>query len=733
MTGAAGKQLGPYVLESRIGEGGMGEVWKARDTRLNRTVAIKQLKREHNARFQQEARTIAALNHPNICTLYDIGPDYLVMEYVEGAPLKGPLPADQAVRLAIEIADALAEAHAKGVLHRDLKPGNILLTTRGSAKLLDFGLAKLTGDSSADITQSIEGTVVGTAPYMSPEQAQGRVVDERSDIFSFGAVLYEMLAGRRAFQGHSPVEIMSAVLRDEPAALDAPAELVAVIVRCLKKDREERFASMAEVRAALGGAELRAPLQTASLPHTAAAPAPSIAVLPFANMSRDADDEYFSDGLAEEILNALVKIPGLKVIARTSSFAFKGQNTDIRKIAEALGVAHILEGSVRRAGNRVRVTAQLITAADGSHLWSERYDRQMEDIFAVQDEVSAAIAAALEIQLSVSTAGAKRRYTPKLPAYEAFLKARFCMSQGTPQGLEQAVASYREAIRLDPGYALAYTALGHCISAGAMAGVAPAWTVFPQTRELARRALEIDPDLPEAQALLGLMAAALDYDWEEAGRRFQLALSHPPVSPDVRRFYAFPYLTSVGRVEEAVSVMEQVVVEDPLYPPARLQLAITLLTAGRSAEAIACMQQAQSFGPPPWAMCAFLGLVHAVEGRMETSAEWAGRGHALAPWNTFAAGVWAGVLAQTGQDQQAREVLAKLGAEDRFGVPYGMLCYHVLRGDLGAAAASYERAIEQRDPRALHPGVFGRMLRDSEHWPKLARMMKLPEQAPQRG
>jgi TolB-like protein len=409
----------------------MGEVWKATDTRLGRTVAIKVLNGLHSERFEQEARAIAALNHPHICTLHDVGPDYLVMEYIDGVALSGPLPVEEALRLALQMAAALEAAHAKGITHRDLKPANILVTKEG-VKLLDFGLAKAV--DGTDATRTIEGTILGTPAYMAPEQIEGKPCDARSDVFSFGAVLYEMLTGSRAFEG------MAAVLRDDPKP---PPALGGVVMRCLEKQPARRFQSMAELREALQ--------QVTAKP---AEKQPSIAVLPFANMSADKENEYFSDGLAEEILNLLAKIPGLKVIARTSSFAFRGKEQDITKIAEALGVSTILEGSVRRAGNRIRVTAQLIHAADGAHIWSERYDRELADVFAVQDEISAAIAGALQLKLSPQAA-AKPRYTPKLPAYEAYLKARHYHWKFTPEAMERAKVFYEQAIALDPQFALA--------------------------------------------------------------------------------------------------------------------------------------------------------------------------------------------------------------------------------------------------------------------------------------
>jgi serine/threonine protein kinase len=315
MSLAAGARLGPYEILGLLGTGGMGEVYRARDTRLNRDVALKRVHPQHTDRFEQEARAIAALNHPHICQIYDVGPDYLVMEYVEGTPLAGPLTPAEAVRLGMEIASGLEEAHAHGILHRDLKPANILVTAKGVAKLLDFGLARMIADGEA--TRSM--TVSGTPLYMSPEQVEGQPLDARSDVFSFGAVLYELVSGRRAF------ESVAAVLRDAPAPLDGP--VAAVALRCLAKQTTARFQTIAEVKTALE--------QVVAPPR---AQQPSIAVLPFANLSLDKEQEFFSDGLAEEIINLLAQMPGLKVTARTSAFAFRGKEQDIRKIADALDV-----------------------------------------------------------------------------------------------------------------------------------------------------------------------------------------------------------------------------------------------------------------------------------------------------------------------------------------------------------------------------------------------------------
>src|SRR5688572_23764142 len=503
-----GHRLGPYEIVAPIGAGGMGEVYKATDTRLGRTVAIKTLEGAHGDRFQQEARAVAALNHPHICVLYDVGPGYLVMEYIEGQPLHGPLPLADVLRVATQVADALDAAHAKGILHRDLKPANIMMTTSG-AKLLDFGLAKIVAEATDDATRTMAGTVLGTASYMSPEQAQGKAADARSDVFSFGAVLYELLTGKRVFERESLLDTLNAVVREEPLPPDSPAS--SVVMRCLAKQPDKRFQTIAEVRAALQ--------QLRSKPADVVPATPSIAVLPFANMSHNADDEYFSDGLAEEIINALAQVPGLKVIARTSAFAFKGKNEDIRKIAETLGVTNVLEGSVRRAGSRIRVTAQLIQAYDGTHLWSQRYDREMADVFDVQDEISAAIADALKLKL----APAPERRMPKVAAYEAYLKYRSYQWQFTPETTQRSRECLEQAIALDPAFALPYVGLADSYLALSAVGAIPSHDAMPRARELATRALEIDPDLPEAHAMLGIVAGHYDFDWAEAARRFKAA------------------------------------------------------------------------------------------------------------------------------------------------------------------------------------------------------------------
>jgi eukaryotic-like serine/threonine-protein kinase len=709
MALSVGSSLGPYEILAPIGSGGMGDVWKARDTRLGRTVAIKRLKGEHSARFQQEARTIAALNHSHICQIYDVGPDYLVLEYIEGQPLSGPLSNADASRVAMHIASALAEAHAKGILHRDLKPANILMTAAGP-KLLDFGLAKLASDE--DQTRTIG--VMGTPLYMSPEQAEGKPLDARSDVFSFGAVLYELLAGKR------PFETLAAVLRDEPSPLATSSGLSQVAMRCLRKAPQDRYQSMEEVTAALercGGQ----PEQKQ----------PSIAVLPFANMSGDKEQEYFSDGLAEEIINALVQVPGLKVTARTSAFAFKGRNAKVPEMAHELGVEHVLEGSVRKAGNRIRVTAQLIKASDGFHLWSERYDRDLSDIFAVQDEIAGAITAALKPQLSGSPE-ARKQYKPNVAAYEAYLKGthhlfRRARGEEGTAALQRARECYEEAIRLDPQFALPYAALATYYHIAASTYMDRSEAVA-RGRENARKALEIDPSMPEAHAWLGIFALVYDLDWQEAGRRFQLAMAHSPVAPLTRHWYGYFYLRPLGRGEEAVEQHRKALEEDPLNLIIRVGLATSLREAGRDQEAAAEARKVLEIEPNFFPALTLQAFDFTLE-PPEQALLFAERAYALFPEFGPSAGLLAGLLARAGNPARAADIL---NLEERKTNEYccALAIYHLLCGEFEQAADWLEKAIarkEQMVTMLLLPRPWGPLLRRSARWPQLARKMNLAE------
>jgi serine/threonine protein kinase/tetratricopeptide (TPR) repeat protein len=709
---APGAQLGPYRILSFLGAGGMGQVYKAIDTRLDRVVAIKRLTDRYSARFYHEARVIAGLNHPHICQIYDLGSDYLVLEYIEGQPLHGPVPVEEGRRLAQEIAGALEEAHSRGILHRDLKPANILVDIRGSAKLLDFGLAKLHGRSESDETLTIEGTIMGSAAYMSPEQAQGKRLDERSDIFSFGAVLYELLSGHRAFTGSSTLDVLNAVVHTQPAQLTGPAPLTAIVMRCLRKAPAERFQSMTEIRAALN--------QVFTEP---VAVQPSIAVLPFANMSSSKDDEYFSDGLAEEILNVLAHIPELKVTARTSSFAFRGEKLDIRKIADTLGVRTILQGSVRHAGNRIRVATQLINAADGYHLWSERYDRELLDVFAIQDEIAAAIAGALQVKLAGKPAG-KAPHQPNLPAYEAFLKGRHQYFKNTLDTVTRAREYFVQAIELDPEYAEPHAGLGLSYFFLWGYGARPATEMMPLMRAEAQNALDLFASEPGAHALLGVIAATYDYNWKEAEEHFARAMAANPVPPEVRVRHALYNLLPRGRFQEAIKEIEKGIEQDPLSILFRSYLSFILNVAGMYDRAIAEARKSLEIEEGFWATHSMMAHAYAFQGMFAEAIEWAEEAYRLAPWDPNAVGFLAGLQSRAGDEKRANEILA--GATS---AGTGMMFYHLLRSEIDAAADWYEKGIEQHAPFAvvLATHSFTKPLRASPRWPALARKMNLQE------
>ncbi|MEK6323716.1 MAG: protein kinase [Acidobacteriota bacterium] len=458
----ASRMLSHYRILDKLGSGGMGEVYLAEDTRLNRRVALKLLPAEFTkdtdrvGRFVREAKAASALNHPNIITIYEIGKadgiHYIVTEFIEGETLRrhierSRMTVQRVLDVSTQVAGALSEAHSAGIIHRDIKPENIMLRPDGYIKVLDFGLAKLTEqpplstDTSAPTAARVEthpGMVMGTISYMSPEQARGKTVDARSDIFSLGVVIYEMLAGRAPFQGESAADVFVSLLERDPSPLtdsspDVPPELERIVVRCLEKDRERRYATGQELATDLKTLEF-----TPSKEPAVARTSPSIAVLPFVNMSADAENEYFCDGLAEDLLNALSKIEALRVAARTSAFSFKGKETDIREIGQKLKVRTVLEGSVRKLGNRLRITAQLINVADGYHIWSERYDRQMEDIFDIQDEISLAIVDALKLKLlGDEKAAVLKRYTDNAEAYHLYLLGRFSLQQIHGGGIQE--------------------------------------------------------------------------------------------------------------------------------------------------------------------------------------------------------------------------------------------------------------------------------------------------------
>lgn len=700
MALTSGTRLGPYEISGAIGAGGMGEVYRATDTRLGREVAVKVLpagfaqEADRLARFEREAKVIAALNHPNICQIYDIGPNYLVMEYIDGAVPCAPLAPADAIRLALGITAALGAAHSKGITHRDLKPANVLVTKSG-IKLLDFGLARVdnyegAGDAETHSALSMAGAVMGTVAYMSPEQAQGKRADARSDIFSLGLLLYELLSGRQAFVGESATDTMAAIIRDEPTPLrsplgNVPAGLIDVVMRCLRKAPAARFQTAIEIEAALE-----------ALTAVRVDEPPSIAVLPFLNMSADKENEYFGDGLAEEIINALTRVPGLRVIARTSAFAFKDKQEDVRRIAEMLGVRNMLEGSVRKAAGRIRVTAQLITAADGSHLWSARYDREMTDVFAVQDEIAHAVVDALKSYLGPPMPRRAAKRPVDVEAYHLYVKGLHYIHKLTPEGTEAGARLFEQALAVDPHFALPLATLANAQFIRIMTGTAPASEAAPLGIQFAERALALDDSLGEAVGVRALLWALYQHRWHDALKEFERAIALNPASALTPHYYAV-VLTGLNRLAEAETWQREAIKGDPFRPVGHFFMARVLVSMRRFEDATEHARREIEVAPDYWTGHAALGLALLRSGDPPRAVR--AMEAVLSPLGHYATG-WRGcayILA--GQPERAVRLLEELrtAAEGRYVSAFPSAMIHAELGDIAAAFECLEKSFSERD------------------------------------
>lgn len=694
-------------------------MYKARDSRLGRLVAVKTLSaekltdREWRRRFLAEAQAASRLNHPNIITIYDIlennGMLFIAMEYVVGRTLdligaSGRIPLQTALKYAGEIADGLAAAHVAGIIHRDLKPANIMISDDGRVKLLDFGLAKLVeSERSADETKTESqltqtGAIVGTAAYMSPEQAQGQPLDTRSDIFAFGAVVYEMLSGQRAFGGPTWLSTLAAILHSEPRPLfevnpEITPALETQVERCLRKNPSDRFQTMAEVKDALE----RVVTSEVVVSHRGAEKVglQSIAVLPFTNFGADKENDYFGDGLAEEIINALSKISQLRVIARTSAFAFRGKEHDLRTIGKRLQVGTILEGSIRRAGSRIRITAQLVSITDESQLWSERYDRELTDIFAIQDEISESIAAALKVKL----VGAIPR-TRNIEAYQNYLKGLYFYQRYNAESLLRARESFEEALHHDPGFAPAHAGLAVFYYGLGAVGIKRMTDMAPLAKAAAAQSLAIDSTLSEAHSVLGLIAGSVAYDWKLAKHHFQAAMETNPVPALVRVRYALYFLTPLQKFDEAMAEYKLALETDPLSMMVHFGLGFTLYCQGLYDEAFRHATKTLELFPEYWLLLFLQGMALSHKGMLGESIYSLEANLRLAPTFTLAAGFLAAAYARLGKMDRAEKLMTEMATKqpEQYVSSASFAIFAAASGRQSEMFMSLENAWAERDP-----------------------------------
>ena len=784
MSLAPGSRLGPYELLALLGAGGMGEVYRARDTRLGRHVAVKIIPRDlardrrRVQRFELEARAAGALQHPNIVSIFDVGSHrgtrFVVMELAEGETLReimrrGSLPERDAVQIASQAAEGLEAAHAKGIVHRDLTPGNVVVTREGRVKILDFGLAKLvrqdgpTGPEGAVAFEtslfSEEGTIAGTVPYMAPEQIRGEKLDGRTDLFALGILLYEMVTQRRPFGGDTPADVASSILRDPPIPprdlrADLSEGLNEVIVRCLEKDPARRYGSAKQLRsdllhhrASLDGAveDFRShasSLSNAGLGIAGAEGAPrpvpmlpSIAVLPFANRSADEEDEYFSDGLADELLNVLTKIPGLRVAGRTSSYQFKGRSEDLRDIGRKLNVATLLEGTVRKSGNRVRISVQLVQTSDGYHLWSQSYDRKLDDIFAVQDDIAQSVVKELRTTLlgsdPDSKAGAAARADVATAArgrgasgeaYRLLLKGRYLVNRGNHEDLTKGVGYLIEALQLEPTFAVAWADLSAAYAMEAGYGWYAIDAGNERARKAALRALELEPDLAEGHVRLGAVQMNYDRDWNAAEASFRRALDAAPGNPSVLRLTG-NLISNLGRLDEAIDLYRRAVEQDPLSAAGYQVLAIAYHAVDRLREAEEAYRTALELGPNRMGVQYGLGLVLLARGRGEE-----GLRHArLEPEEVYRLWSSSVILHHLGRRDESEAALQELIQKYGDGGAYQVAEVYAARGEVDEAFRWLERAYELKDGglSEMKPEPSFRSLHGDPRWETILRKVGL--------
>jgi len=770
-TDSTQRTINQYQIISLLGAGGMGEVWLAEDARLKRKVALKLLPAELTAdpervhRFEQEAQAASALNHPNIITVYDIGEceagRFIVMELVAGRTLRGVIAEDNSLETVLtlgqQMAKALSAAHAAGITHRDIKPDNIMVRNDGYVKVLDFGLARLRPATESDseaatlAQQTTPGTIMGTVAYMSPEQARGEMVSHPSDIFVLGIVLFELATGQHPFKAETLVGYLHGITLQEPPPLtqwklELPATLNDLILRMLSKDsvrrptanevtqilreieRQAERASTEAVKNQILKSVTLAQNQEVGQSRHLSVTSPnqnSIAVLPFANISADEENEYFCDGLAEELLNALAKIDELKVAARTSAFSFKGKNTEAREIGKTLNVNTVLEGSVRKSGHRIRINVQLVNAADGYHLWSERYDREMQDIFDVQDEITLAVVEALKLKLlGAKKAALLKRYTDNTEAYQLYLKGRFHYGKYFEAGWRKAIEYFEQALALEPDYAPAYAGIAEACGMLWYFGYDTLPEVIAKERAAIARALEIDAELADAWRSQANLQFFVDWDFEAAGQSYTRALALNPNDPQAHAWHGL-WLTVMGRREQAATAARRARELDPLSFVSGISAGWILWLAQLYEEGIVVAQALLEIDPHAGEAYRLLGTCHwGLE-------DYAAAAEALqkALDREAVPIAWAnlcGVYAHAGRQAEARQILRLIQAmREQSYVPAIILAYcYTFLDEVEEAFVWLEQALAERNGELVIWGALPERLVSFRRDPRFSDLLR---------
>lgn len=749
-----GSTLGPYTIEKILGLGGMGEVYQAIDTRLSRAVAIKVLP-EHLAsepdalkRFEREAKALAALSHPNILSIYDIGTEgsisYVVIELLQGETLRQHLnrtgiSSQRAAEIAIGIAEGLAAAHSKGVIHRDLKPENIFVTSDGRVKILDFGLARRSVTTALDelsnsptlTVQTSVGTILGTLPYMSPEQLRGEVVDARSDLFSLGCVLREMIMGEHPFRRSTVAETTAAILREDPPDLstsdkNVPGELSMLIAHCLKKSPEQRLQSAHDVAIALksiltGSATRPARTKTSRSTRRSAQAIASLAVLPFVNVSADPDMDYFSDGITESLMNSLAQLPHLRVMSRSSVFLYKGGKHDPQSAGRELRVQAVLTGRVQQRGKNLIVSAELVDVRNNSHLWGEQYNKPLSDIFAIQEEISHEISQKLQLKLTGKQQQLLlKRYTENTEAYHIYLKGRYYWNLRTPEGAKKGIQYFLEAIGKDPNYALAYAGLSDCYRA--LEEMQPA-------RMYALKALSMDQDLAEAHQCLGRIQFHA-WDWEEAEAGFKRAIELNPNYTEARHSYSH-YLIAMGRTQESLTESILALDLDPVDAALNTHLAWHYLLSREYEKGIQQSRKTLELDSNYYPAFVYLGASLKMKGVYPEAILEFHKAIQLSPESTDARAALGHCYGLTGQEAEARKILEEWNDPKRPVrlTPHETALVYVGLSEFDRALQWLQNAHEQRSPDIVYLNVdpIWDPLRTDPRFTELLQKMRLTE------